>query len=103
MGTFDLRDCIDFRPYVAKSANSSTTLDGATQNPYRSENLELPTNGIQFPIPNGAFQTDVEYYLPRVDRVYIDRNGNFKVQEGISEIPQSFASYPQLMAWSYQR
>ena len=87
MGTFDLRDCIDFRPYVAKSANSSTTLAGATQNPYRSENLELPTNGIQFPIPNGAFQTDVEYYLPRVDRVYIDRNGNFKVQEGISEIP----------------
>lgn len=86
-GTYDLRDCIDFRPYVKSSAASSETLDGATRNPYRTDYLDLPTNGIQYPVPSTAFGTDVEYYLPRTDRIFINKNGNMRVVEGQSEIP----------------
>jgi len=84
-GTMDLRDCIDFRPYVKNTAASSLTLAGATQNPYRTEDLDLPNNGIQYPIPATAFTTDVTYYLPRIDKVFIDKFGRMTIKEGLSE------------------
>ena len=87
LGTFDLRDCIDFRPYVRNTAVSATTLAASTENPYRTDEFELPTNGVQFPLPNSSFDTDVTYYLPRIDRLLIDLKGNIKVVEGVSEIP----------------
>ena len=87
LGTFDLRDCIDFRPYVENTAVSAQVLGGATQNPYRTNNFDLPTNGIQYPIPSSAFTTDVEYYLPRVDRLFINKFGDMTIKEGVSEIP----------------
>ena len=86
-GTFNLRDCIDFRPYVEATAVSAQVLAGATQNPYRTNNFNLPTNGMQYPIPASAFTTDVEYYLPRVDRLFINKFGDMVIKEGISEIP----------------
>ena len=87
LGTFDLRDCIDFRPYVENTAVSAQVLAGATQNPYKTNNFDLPTNGIQYPIPSSAFTTDAEYYLPRVDRLYINKFGDMSIKEGVSEIP----------------
>ena len=87
LGTFDLRDCIDFRPYVENTAVSAQVLAGATQNPYKTNNFDLPTNGIQYPIPSSAFTTDVEYYLPRVDRLFINKFGDMTIKEGVSEIP----------------
>lgn len=87
LGTFDLRDCIDFRPYVENTAVSAQVLGGATQNPYKTNNFNLPTNGIQYPIPSSAFTTDVEYYLPRVDRLFINKFGDMTIKEGVSEIP----------------
>jgi hypothetical protein len=86
-GTFDLRDCVDFRPYVENTAVSAQVLGGATQNPYKTNNFDLPTNGIQYPIPASAFTTDVEYYLPRVDRLFINKFGDMAIREGVSEIP----------------
>ena len=64
-----------------------TTLAGATENPYRTEKLDLPSGGVHFPIPSTSFTTDVEYYLPRTDRLYLSRGGNIRVVEGVSEIP----------------
>ena len=87
LGTFLLKDAIDFRPMVKNTAVSATTLATATNNPYRTEEFDLPSNGIQFPTPNTSFTTDVEYYLPRVDNVVIDRAGTIQIVEGISKIP----------------
>jgi len=87
LGEFILKDAIDFRPMVKNTAVSATTLATATENPYRTEEFDLPANGIQFPLPNSSFTTDVEYYLPRVDNIVIDRAGDFQVVEGVSKIP----------------
>lgn len=87
LGTMDLRDCIDFRPYVSNTAFSAPALANATQNPYRTDDLNLPPGGVQYPIPSTTFTTDVEYYLPRTDRIYISLTGGMRVVEGISEIP----------------
>jgi len=87
LGSFNLRDAIDFRPRVKQTAVSATTLAVATENPYPTEDFDLPSNGIQFPSPNSSFTTDVEYYLPRIDKLVISKAGEMKVIEGISSIP----------------
>tara|TARA_E500000331_G_scaffold350943_1_gene396747 strand:- start:2411 stop:9514 length:7104 start_codon:yes stop_codon:yes gene_type:complete len=87
LGNFNLRDCIDFRPRVKQTAVSATTLAVATENPYPTEDFDLPSNGIQFPTPNSSFTTDIEYYLPRIDKVVISKAGEIKVIEGISSLP----------------
>ena len=87
LGVFNLRDAIDFRPRVKQTAVSATTLAAATENPYPTEDFDLPANGIQFPTPNSSFTTDVEYYLPRIDKLVISKSGDMKIVEGISAIP----------------
>ena len=87
LGSIDLRDAIDFRPYAKSVAASASTLAAATENPYRTDKLDTPSGGVHFPIPSASFTTDVEYYLPRTDRLYIGRNGNLRIVEGVSDIP----------------
>lgn len=89
LGQYPLRDAIDFRPRVKNTAVSATILSAATDNPYRTEEFDLPTNGIQFPTPNSAFTTDIEYYLPRVDKLVISKSGQMKIVEGVSKLPAS--------------
>ena len=86
-GVFPLRDSIDFRPRVLNTAVSATTLATATNNPYRTEQFDTPANGIQFPTPNSNFTTDVEYYLPRIDKIVISKSGQLKAIEGTSSLP----------------
>ena len=86
-GVYPLRDAIDFRPRVKNTAVSATTLGTATENPYRTEEFDIPSNGIQFPTPNTSFTTDVEYYLPRIDMIVISKSGQMKAIEGTSSIP----------------
>jgi len=67
--TIDLADCLDFRPTVDTSG-SFTVSSGATIN-------ELPK-------PNGIIDLNVDYFVPRLDKLTIDKNGNVKYNVGIS-------------------
>tara|TARA_B110000902_G_scaffold64977_1_gene77195 strand:- start:19334 stop:26446 length:7113 start_codon:yes stop_codon:yes gene_type:complete len=87
LGEYQLRDAIDFRPRVKGTAVSTTSLAAATNNPYHTDDLDLPTNGCQFPTPNSSFSTDVEYYLPRVDKLVISKSGTMRIVEGVSSLP----------------
>ena len=79
-GTFvDLRDCVDFRPYASNTATISTTISGATVNPSST----LAFNYVPYlPAPDSIFQSDIEYYMGRTDRLAIDTNGNLIDTEG---------------------
>ena len=90
-GIYDLRDCIDFRPYIAATANKLTpSLSAATVNPPLTGRIDSPVDGIQIPNPITNFSTDVEYYLRRIDKIIITDTGKFKVLEGTpSENPRS--------------
>jgi len=68
--TIQLRDVLDFRPRIADSGDDFDENDGA-------ENLEIPRVGSNMTL-------DFNYYLPRIDKVYLDPNGNFRVLEGVS-------------------
>lgn len=69
----NLRDVIDFRNSV--NASNAFVASGAT---------EIPTNG-------DVVQADVEYYLPRSDKIVVTQDGDVKVIQGeaglVSQIP----------------
>lgn len=85
-GTFNLRDCIDFRPYVVSTSTDSTTLSGASENPLESFEPSTVSGGFEFPIPTESYTTDAEYYLPRIDKVAIDERGKVIVVEGAPDL-----------------
>ena len=86
LGTFDLRDCIDFRPYVNNTATSSTTMSGASENPLETFDLKTISGGYEMPIPTESYTTDAEYYLSRIDKVVISEKGNIDVIKGAPRI-----------------
>lgn len=81
LGVFDLRDCVDFRPYVADTATgsmiSTTAASVTTYNPSNIGILEYTqyTN----PTPDGVFKTDIYNYLPQSYRCSIDHNGQISI------------------------
>ena len=63
--TYNLSNCIDLRP----------DYDGTDS--YDSTNPKIL-------VPGSNFQSDVNYYLPRIDLLEVDYLGNFKVKKGTS-------------------
>lgn len=76
---FDLRDCVDFRPFAANTAVSTTSIGSATINP-NSTTVVGPKPYL--PIPDSNFSSDLSYYLQRIDRVALDTGGSIVVVEG---------------------
>ena len=67
--TYKLRDCIDLRPRRENESND-----------FRANTAAL--EAIPTPIPNGVLTADVEYYLPRVDKIALTKDRKFKVLKG---------------------
>jgi hypothetical protein len=85
---YSLRDSIDFRPYVAATANIATTIANATTNPSANASSFLVGMASYIPSPDQNFQSSISYYLGRKDIVYFDINGNIKIKSGdASETP----------------
>lgn len=68
--TYSLRDCLDLRPRVDEPTGTTFTSGS------------LPK--IMQPLSN--FLSDIEYYLPRTDILYLDYKGNFKIKSGTSSL-----------------
>lgn len=88
---FDLRNCMDFRPYKAASASSvAATTNGnvsaATVNPAITTSMLVPSGGLRTSIPGSNMYIDYSYYLARRDLVAIDINGNFILYKGKPDI-----------------
>ena len=80
-GSMELRDVIDFRPTKAQAG--SFTADTAFTSGTGSRNADCPK-------PGSILLADVSHYLPRVDKLYITREGEFKVASGVADRkPQS--------------
>ena len=79
----DLRDCIDFRPFITNTAADTSVLSSATENP--ADIFELRSiGGQQYPFPSETFTTDAEYYLGRIDKVILDDTGRIYTVTGAS-------------------
>ena len=75
---FELRDCLDFRPVrndaTAGSGNAVTfSVDPTTTGP------KIPENGSDIVL-------DYEFYLPRIDKIVLDKTKQFQVIKGIPSL-----------------
>ena len=81
---YDLRDCVDYRTYLANNAVITTTASSANVNPVATKVVSILPSGSYTPSINSIWQSDVEHYLPRKDLAVIDTLGKIKIIEGIS-------------------
>lgn len=72
---YKLRDCLDFRPRMNDAGTGFGSL-------------------TELAIPDEDITVDYEYYLPRIDKVYLDSEGNFKVKKGVSNLNPSIPDDP---------
>lgn len=78
----NLRNTIDCRPVREPTANTSTTISGATTNPTNSTTYYAPLNGMRIPVPGTSMIYDYSYYLARRDVLVVDNSGYFKIIQG---------------------
>lgn len=74
-GQVQLRDSLDFRPTVTYTSGSLP-----------ANNLISSFSAASVIIPNSIVTADIQYYLPRTDKIYVDKQGVFGVIPGISEL-----------------
>ena len=85
-----LRDCVDFRPVVNTAAlgseepvltkklseNCTNFMDPPT---FAGSNAFAP----YMPIPFSTFRSDIEYYLPKIDTLFVDKTGKMILTPGV--------------------
>jgi hypothetical protein len=74
-----LRDVLDFRP-VKDNAGVNFTSTGSSKG--------------DVIVPNSVFRSDMQFYLPRIDKLFIDKTGRFGVVKGISSLPPQIPNNP---------
>ena len=77
---YDLISSVDFRPYVAATANITSNTAEVTINP--ANTVAFSATDRYFPVPDSIYTHDIEYFLPRIDSITIDKNGKFNVING---------------------
>lgn len=90
---YDLRDTVDFRPRISNTAVYTSTAASATVNPVNT--ITFNSNDKLFPVPDSTFTAVYEQYLPRIDIVVLDTNGDMSVVQGTaSDINRIVPSLP---------
>jgi hypothetical protein len=81
---YDLRDSFDFRPLASNTVvrTSNTTL--ANTNP--SNTVTLSASDKLLPVPDSTVTFNAEFYLPRIDTVFLTKEGNIVLREGTPSI-----------------
>jgi hypothetical protein len=82
----DLRNAIDFRPRRTNTALDETNPGSATPDPAKSSTYVIPPTGQFLPDPDTTFQCDIQYYLPRVDLICMNKEGDIVVRSGEADI-----------------
>jgi uncharacterized protein YfkK (UPF0435 family) len=68
---YKLSDVLDFRPRISDSGDNFTGVGSVVGN---------------IPVPYSIIRTDVEHYLSRIDKVYVNKDGVFGVQKGVPSL-----------------
>ena len=109
-GTYELSDCVDFRPVVGQilgtttfgsnnaqdvtnPVNLSSNSEGAVYAPFgyttgrsflsaRTGITSTGTNTNDTPVTGSSFVGDIGFYVGRYDKVFLHKSGKFQVSEG---------------------
>ena len=83
----ELRSAIDFRPRVSDAGNNFSGTGAVTK---------------LVPEPSTTFTTDIQYYLNRRDKVFLDKSGAFGVVEGVPSLNPELPDDPKDAMVLYQ-
>lgn len=75
-------DVIDFRPRVSEFTSTSAS-------PFAFESRDFETSGVNSSVvitPNESSELGYSYYLPRIDKLLLNKNGEFKLLNGTPEL-----------------
>ena len=75
---FNLRDCMDFRP--VRSDSTTASLNSVVFD------VDSSTSGPKIVTTSSDIIVDYSYFLPRIDKVILDKNRTFEVLKGISQL-----------------
>ena len=103
--SYDLRNCLDFRPTVANKSAVTSTITSATINPVTYTETSTAGSGLHpklftgftpmfIPHPTESLTTDIEWNIGRFDRVILDVDGNFSVLNGTPALRPEAPSQP---------
>lgn len=79
-GEIDLTQCVDFRPTALATVTPTSTPASAPVDP--SNVVSFSTSEKYFPLPGTSFSSTVDFYVPRIDTVYVTPNGTIGVLTG---------------------
>ena len=82
-----LSDVIDFRPRISDDGTSFTGVGSSR---------------VIAPAPDSVFRADVEYYLPRKDKIVINENGEVSSIKGVPELNPNYPATPSNSMALYQ-
>jgi hypothetical protein len=83
---YDLRDVVDFRPYCVATAAYAESVGAATVMTAAVGAAVTFADDEQYVVaPNENMEIDYEYYLPRIDRLFVDSGGRFNIIKGVAE------------------
>ena len=67
-GEVELRDCIDFRPRIADNGIDFSSTGASVS---------------QAPNTNHTVTSEITYYMPRIDKLYVNKLGEYKIEKGV--------------------
>ena len=76
---FELRDVLDFRPRVDDASTVDSGSNDRTYDGTGASTVDIPKFGSDI-------TSDLEFYLSRVDKIFLTREGNIKVVKGASDL-----------------
>ena len=92
---FDLRNAIDFRPFMEATETPGSTEATAPVNPSSFEQIKRPEGGLTNPVPSATFTTDLEFYLAEAYRVVITPSGKIDIVKGVASVSPKLPPPPE--------
>ena len=92
---YSLRDCLDFRPSVNYTGSNSSYISRLeSKSQINSTDYRDSTFGItggngsvpRMPVFNSIFSCDLEFYLGRIDSLFLDKTGELILKQGPSSL-----------------
>lgn len=81
---YDMRDTLDFRPYGNTTATITSSVASASINP--ANTFGLSGDDQFFPVPDSSVTYTYESYLPRIDRITVDKNTTLGIISGTPDL-----------------
>jgi hypothetical protein len=75
-GVLQLRDCVDFRPTKAYAGATAGQEFSSGDNPSRGDSIQ----------PVGVITTDITFYLARIDKLFLSKDGTYRIIKGASSL-----------------